>query len=148
MPKDATHGNLLTAAMEDYLEAIYHIVQKNGYARSNQISQQLDVHKSTVTTALHFLQSHGFIDYAPYRDVTLTVKGKKEAEGIVRRHDILFRLLHQLLGVEETEASKLACEMEHAIEPDVAGRFISLVEKALRKKKKESGGSRERNAAK
>jgi DtxR family Mn-dependent transcriptional regulator len=119
--------------MEDYLEAIYHLVKERGYARSGRISQQLGVHKSTVTTALHYLESQGFIDYAPYRDVTLTPKGTKEAEGIVRRHDILFRLLHQLLGIEKEEASNLACEMEHALAPHVADRFISLVEKALRK---------------
>jgi DtxR family Mn-dependent transcriptional regulator len=135
MPKDTTHGNLLTAVMEDYLEAIYHLVQKHGYARSGQISRRLNVHKSTVTTALHNLESQGFIDYAPYKDVTLTPKGTKEAEGIVRRHDIFFRLLHQLLGVEEEEASKLACEMEHALAPEIADQFIALVEKALRKYK-------------
>ncbi|MDR3198239.1 MAG: metal-dependent transcriptional regulator [Planctomycetaceae bacterium] len=133
MPKNMTHGNLLTAVMEDYLEAIYHIVQKHGYARSGQISRRLGVHKSTVTTAMHTLESQGFIDYAPYREVTLTPKGLKEAEGIVRRHDIFFRLLYHLLGVEEEEASKLACEMEHALAPEIADQFISLVEKALRK---------------
>jgi DtxR family Mn-dependent transcriptional regulator len=133
MAKSATHGNVLTAVMEDYLEAIFHIVREQGYARSTQISQRLDVHKSTVTTALHWLQTQGFIDYAPYRDVTLTPKGAKEAEGIVRRHDILFRLLHLLLGVEKEEASQLACDMEHALTPAIADRFIPLVEKALRK---------------
>ncbi|MDR1141569.1 MAG: metal-dependent transcriptional regulator [Planctomycetaceae bacterium] len=135
MPRNMTHGNLLTAVMEDYLEAIYHIAQEHGYARSGQISRQLGVHKSTVTTAMHNLESQGFIEYAPYKEVTLTPKGVKEAEGIVRRHDIFFRLLYHLLGVEKEEASKLACEMEHALAPEIADQFISLVEKALRKNK-------------
>lgn len=133
MPKNSRNGNPLTAVMEDYLEAIYHIVQEHGYARSNQISQRLGVHKSTVTTALHSLQTQGFIEYAPYRDVTLTSKGETEAEGIVRRHDIFYRLLHHLLGVEKAEASILACEMEHAIPPHIVDRFVALVENALSK---------------
>lgn len=133
MPKEMNHGNPLTAVMEDYLEAIYHLVQEHGYARSGQISQRLDVHKSTVTTALHNLQSQGYIEYAPYQDVTLTPKGVKEAEGVVRRHDIFFRLLHNLLGVDKDEASSLACEMEHAIPPKIVDRFIRLVEEALRR---------------
>ncbi|MDR0703546.1 MAG: metal-dependent transcriptional regulator [Planctomycetaceae bacterium] len=136
MPKNMTHGNLLTAVMEDYLEAVYHIAQEHhGYARSGQISRRLGVHKSTVTTAMHNLESQGFIDYAPYKEVTLTPKGMKEAEGIVRRHDIFFRLLYHLLGVEKGDASKLACELEHALAPEIADQFISLVEKALRKNK-------------
>lgn len=134
MRKNTQSGNPLTAVMEDYLEAIYHIVEEYGYARSNQISERLGVHKSTVTTALHSLQSQGYIDYAPYRDVTMTAKGVKEAKGIVRRHETFFRLLHHLLGVERDEASVLACEMEHAIPPHIVDRFVGLVEAALRKK--------------
>ncbi len=123
--------------MEDYLEVIYHLVREHGFARSGQIAGQLGVHKSTVTTALHSLETQGFIDYAPYRDVTLTAKGEKEAEGIVRRHDLLFRLLHELLGVDRAEAEVLACEMEHSLPPTVVDRFAALVEKALKKKRKE-----------
>lgn len=134
MPKKNHNGNPLTAVMEDYLEAIYHIVQEYGHARSNQITQRLGVHKSTVTTALHCLKSQGYIEYEPYKDVTLTDKGEKEAEGIVRRHDIFYRLLHNLLGVGQDEASTLACEMEHAIPPHIVDRFIALVENALRNK--------------
>lgn len=145
MAKSVNHGNVLTAVMEDYLEAIYHIVRERGYARSTQISLRLGVHKSTVTTALHWLQTHGFIDYAPYRDVTLTPKGVKEAEGIVKRHDILFRLLHQLLLVEEKEASKLACDMEHALTPDIADRFIPLVEAALQKALRDQSPAKKRS---
>jgi Mn-dependent DtxR family transcriptional regulator len=84
---------------------------------------------------MHNLESQGFVDYAPYKEVALTPKGIKEAEGIVRRHDIFFRLLYHLLGVEKEDASKLACELEHALAPEIADQFISLVEKALRKNK-------------
>jgi DtxR family Mn-dependent transcriptional regulator len=134
MPKNIRHGNPLTAAMEDYLEAIYHIAQKHGYARSGQISKRLGVHKSTVTTALHQLQVQGYIEYEPYQEARITPKGELEAKGIVRRHDIFFRLLHNLLEIEQDEASKLACELEHALPPDVVDRFAQLVEKALRNK--------------
>jgi DtxR family Mn-dependent transcriptional regulator len=134
MPKNTTHGNPLTAVMEDYLEAIYHIAAGNdGIARPTQISQNLNVHRSTVTTALHTLQKLGFIEYAPYRDIKLTPEGSREAKGIIRRHDTLYRLLHTLLGVEKDEAAKLACEMEHTLDPAIADKFIALVEKALHK---------------
>jgi DtxR family Mn-dependent transcriptional regulator len=150
MPKNIRHGNPLTAAMEDYLEAIYHIAQKNGYARSGQISKRLGVHKSTVTTALHILQVQGYIEYEPYQEVRITQKGEIEAKGIVRRHDIFFRLLHNLLEIEQEEASKLACELEHALPPEVVDKFVQLVEKALRNKNaaanakaaQKSGGSK------
>jgi len=134
MVQDLTHGNPLTAVMEDYLEAIYHIVKEHGYARSGQISARLGVHKATVTPALRTLQAQGFIDYEPYQDVKLTAKGEKEAKGIVKRHDIFYRLLHVLLGLEQNEASKMACEMEHAIPPQLVRKFTAVVENALKQK--------------
>ncbi len=127
--------NPLTATMEDYLEAIYHLVNEHGAARSRMIVERLGVHKSTVTTALQHLAAQGFIEYAPYQEVTLTSKGIKEARGVVRRHEIFFRLLRDVLEVEPQEAEELACIMEHSLPPNTVDRFAGLVEKALQRKK-------------
>lgn len=127
--------NTLTATMEDYLEAIYHLVNEHGSARSRMIVERLGVHKSTVTTALQHLASLGFIEYAPYQEVTLTTKGIQEARGVVRRHEIFFRLLRDLLEVESKEAEELACVMEHSLPPHIVDQFAALVEKALQRKK-------------
>ena len=127
--------NLLTATMEDYLEAIYHLANEHGAARSRMIVEKLGVHKSTVTTALQHLAALGFVEYAPYQEVTLTPKGIKEARGVVRRHEIFFRLLRDLLEVEAHEAEELACIMEHSLPPNTVDRFAGLVEKALQRKK-------------
>ncbi len=127
--------NPLTSTMEDYLEVIYHLVNAHGSARSRMISEQLGVHKSTVTTALQHLAAQGFIQYAPYQEVTLTKKGLLEARGVVRRHEIFYRLLHDLLEVAPEEAEELACEMEHALPPNIVDRFSELVENAMKRKK-------------
>ena len=121
--------------MEDYLEAIYHLVNEHGAARSRMIVQRLGVHKSTVTTALQYLSEQGFIQYAPYQEITLTSKGIKEARSVVRRHEIFYRLLHDLLEVEPKEAETLACEMEHSLPPEIVDRFAALVERAMQRKK-------------
>ncbi|MDR3234459.1 MAG: metal-dependent transcriptional regulator [Planctomycetaceae bacterium] len=136
MPANIMTANALTGVMEDYLEAIYHIVKEKGYARSKHIIERLGMDKSTVTTALHTLKTLGYINYEPYRDVTLTEKGEQEGQGIVRRHDTLFRLLHELLHVDADDAQKLACDMEHALSPGIAEQFTVLVEKALERNKK------------
>lgn len=131
--KNSKHS--LSPTMEDYLEVIYHLANEHGAARSRMIVDRLGVHKSTVTTALRSLSEQGYIKYTPYQEVTLTKKGILEARGVVRRHEIFYRLLRDLLEVEPEEAEELACLMEHALPPDIVDRFSALVEKALRRKK-------------
>jgi len=45
----------LSASLEDYLEAIYHIVREKKAARAKDISKRLGVNRSSVTGALHSL---------------------------------------------------------------------------------------------
>jgi DtxR family Mn-dependent transcriptional regulator len=55
----------LSASMEDYLEAIYHIVTAKQAARAKDIAKRLDVNNSSVTGALRTLSEKGYINYAP-----------------------------------------------------------------------------------
>ncbi|MDR3183025.1 MAG: hypothetical protein LBT89_08940, partial [Planctomycetaceae bacterium] len=58
--------------------------------------------------------------------------------GVIRRHNAFYRLLHELLLVEAEDAGRLACEMEHTLSPDIADKFIDLVEKALERNQKQT----------
>jgi len=51
--------NVLSASLEDYLEAIYHIVQKKQAARAKDIVQRLRVKNSSVTGAMRALADKG-----------------------------------------------------------------------------------------
>ena len=48
----------ITASMEDYLEAIYHICREHKVARAKQIASRMDVAMSSVTGALKHLAQH------------------------------------------------------------------------------------------
>jgi DtxR family transcriptional regulator, Mn-dependent transcriptional regulator len=118
----------LSASLEDYLETIYHIVSTKFAARSRDISARLGVSGSSVTEALRNLSSRKLIHYAPYEVITLTPKGKKLAEDVVRRHKALMSFFTTVLGVKSEEAEKTACEMEHFISPPVLDRMIDFVD--------------------
>lgn len=118
----------LSASMEDYLEAIYHIVREKQAARAKDIAKSLKVNNSSVTGALRSLSEKGFINYAPYDVITLTPKGLDHAEDVVRRHEALMDFFTKVLCVDETEASTAACKMEHAVSRDIIDRLIRFVE--------------------
>jgi DtxR family Mn-dependent transcriptional regulator len=114
----------LSASMEDYLEAIFHIVLEKQVARVKDIAGRLKVHKSSVTAALRNLANHKLINYAPYDMVTLTPQGTTLAQDIVRRHEALRDFFVKVLTIEEHLAEEVACRMEHAIPRVIVDRLI------------------------
>ncbi len=118
----------LSASMEDYLEAIFHIVASKQAARAKDIAKHLDVNNSSVTGALRVLSEKGYINYAPYDLITLTEKGNKLAKDIVRRHEVLRDFFVKLLAIDEDEAEETACKMEHVVSHNILDRMIRFVE--------------------
>jgi DtxR family Mn-dependent transcriptional regulator len=118
----------LTSAMEDYLEAIYHLEQERRIARVRDIANRLGVKMSSVSSALKILGARGLIRYDPHQYITLTDRGIKTAKEIVRKHEVLKRFLFRVLQVEETVAEENACRIEHHLDPEVMERLIGFVE--------------------
>ena len=82
-------NSALTHSLEDYIEAIYNTIAEKQVARSKDVKQRLKVNGASVTGALRNLAEKGMINYEPYEVITLTPKGFKVAQIIVRRHEIL-----------------------------------------------------------
>ncbi|MDQ7782229.1 MAG: metal-dependent transcriptional regulator [Desulfomonilaceae bacterium] len=118
----------LTSAMEDYLEAIYHLEQERRIARVRDIAKRLDVRMSSVSSALRSLGARGFIEYDPHQFITLTERGIQKAKEIVRKHEVLKRFLVRVLQVEESAAEDNACRLEHHLAPEVIDKLVNFVE--------------------
>jgi DtxR family Mn-dependent transcriptional regulator len=118
----------LSSNMEDYLEAIYLIVEQNKAARAKDISSHLGVNRSSVTGALQALSKKGLINYAPYGIITLTEKGEALAKGITRRHEILKSFFIDVLGVDEHNAEQSACGMEHSVSESILERLTQFID--------------------
>lgn len=118
----------LSASLEDYIEAIYHIIEEKLVARSKEIAARLNVSRASVTEALRALSKRGLINYAPYEAITLTRDGKEVAEDVIFRHDALKRFFTQVLAIEEQVAEDGACKIEHAAPKEIIERMISFTE--------------------
>ena len=126
----------LSEAMEDYLEAIYHIsVEEGGGVKPGLISSRLGVHKSTVTIALRQLDSLKLISYSPYQEVHLTVEGFKHAESVIKRHKVFYHFLKDVLEIDHELAEHTACRLEHALPAEIVDRFVDYVHEQVALKK-------------
>lgn len=118
----------LTASLENYLEAILSIYDEQQTIKANAIAKRLSVSKASVTEALRALRDKGFINYAPYENITLTPTGVDRAQKISQKHEVLFSFLNTILGIEEKEALDTACKIEHVISENVLDKFVAFIE--------------------
>ena len=122
------HIEPLSESLEDYLEAIYHIVSAKRAARATDIGRRMKVAGSSVTGALRSLAERGLVNYAPYDLVTLTDEGAAAARKVAHRHEVLQDFLTNVLDVDEQVASRVACGMEHHVGRDVLRRLGCLAQ--------------------
>lgn len=117
----------LSATLEDYLETIYFLQWRKGFARVRDIAEALQVADSTATAAHHSLDPKGLINYGPYEPVTLSAVGRERSEEIVLRHRIIEDFLGSVLDLSPGRAESIACEMEHCIDREARERFLCFL---------------------
>lgn len=116
----------LSSSLEDYIESILNLIEKNRVARVKDIASDLDVKKSSVTIALRTLAKKGYVNYEPYSFITLTESGTFIASCVRRRHRVLKETFITLFEVEESIADKAACEMEHGMKAPVYKKMAAF----------------------
>lgn len=99
---------------EDYLETILLLSQRLPVVRAVDIATEMDFKKSSVSVAMKNLREKGFIAVTDAGFIYLTDSGKKIAEMIYERHDVLTQYLISL-GVPQSVAEEDACKIEHVI---------------------------------
>lgn len=117
----------LSESEESYVETIHSLIREHGYARVADIAAELSVKPPSVTTMIQKLDEQKFVSYRKYRGVVLTRKGKLLAEALENRHRALKRFLI-LIGVNEEEAERDACEIEHKVNRETVEKLTKFVE--------------------
>lgn len=105
---------LIKESAENYLEAILMIKKKKGYVRSIDIANHLNFTKPSVSVAMKAFREEGYITVDSSGNIDLTEKGKKIAEGVYERHEIIAAALIAL-GVDSQTAYEDSCKIEHDI---------------------------------
>lgn len=101
-------------SMEDYLETILLLQQRNGKVRSIDIASELEFTKASVSVAMKSLREKSFITMAETGYITLTETGLERAQKVLERHNLISNWLMRL-GVSKEIAIQDACKIEHDI---------------------------------
>ena len=120
-----------TDRMEDYLEVIYELIQKKGYATPIDISKYLNVSSPSVTKMIQRLDESGHLNYEKYRGINLTQQGISVAKNIHNRHGLLTEFLI-MIGVHEDIANSDAEGIEHHLHSETLKKleeFVKIIKK-------------------
>jgi DtxR family Mn-dependent transcriptional regulator len=118
----------ITETVEEYLECIYRLQEKEEAARTSSIIRLLKVAPGTVTNTIERLERDGFVKHVSYRGVKLTEKGRKIALQVVRRHRLSERLLTDILKMSWSRVHENACKLEHGLTEEVLDHLEEVLD--------------------
>jgi len=108
-----------SASREDYLKAIWELLQDEQAPISARLAEELSVTPPAVTAALKRMTRDGLLHVARDGYIRLTRKGRSEAARLALRHQLAEKLLTDVIGLDWTRAHAAAELLEHGISPEV-----------------------------
>jgi len=117
-----------SVSQEDYLKAIWEMLEENQTPISARLAEELDVTPPAVTAALKRMTRDGHVRVDRDGRIDLTAKGRKFAERLALRHQLAEMLLTDVIGLAWSKAHDEAERMEHAISPEVQALLLKRFE--------------------
>lgn len=126
----------ITDSLEEYLYAIYTLSKGDVGARVTDISNLLEVKKSSTNKALNILKEHELVNYEKYQNITLTQKGIARAKYIERRHELFRIFLRDVVKTDESLVQSETEKLAHHISCHTAAKFQEFIENYLNENNK------------
>ncbi len=105
---------MFSQAEENYLKSIYILeIDLNQSISTNLLAAKLQTKASSVTDMLKKLSVKKLVVYKKYQGVHLTIKGKRVALKVVRKHRLWEYFLVEKLNFKWDEVHEIAEQLEH-----------------------------------
>ena len=116
------HRSGTSEAEEMYLITVARAIEdgRTEPVSMSHVATQLDVTGVSVNQMIRKLDARGFVEYEPYRGVSLTDRGREIASSILRRRRLWGVFLSEQLGMSPARADDVACDLEHVTPDEVA----------------------------
>lgn len=113
-----------SVSQEDYLKAIWEMLEGNQTPISARLAEELDVTPPAVTAALKRMTRDGYLRVDRSGRINLTSKGRQVAMRLALRHQLAEMLLTEVIGLPWAKAHDEAERLEHAISPEVEALLL------------------------
>ena len=121
--------NEITHSGAHHLLAILELTDERGYARVTDVAKSLNITTGSASTNLKNLKNKGFVVEDDNRFLALSPDGKRLAEAIVARRNLLQVFFVDILGVDSHQAEIDACKMEHLMSQETSKKMAGFIKK-------------------
>lgn len=122
---------------EDYLRVIYELLKENPDkekgVKSIDISKILKISKASVSEMIKKLAKENLIITKPYSNISLTAKGRKIAEKITDKHEIIEKFIDKL---NHKNSHEEAHKLEHVFSDELINKIINIEEIKIKEQEK------------
>ena len=102
-----------TLTEENYLKALFHLVDENGNVTINELSKFLDVKMPSVNNMMKKFSEKNWVIYESYKPLKITENGHREAALIVRKHRLTEMFLVKKMNFGWENVHEIAEQLEH-----------------------------------
>src|SRR2546422_2934742 len=119
-------------SIDEYLETIYFLAFPIGEYRPQasgsptlaaRVAEMLGVSRASAGEMLKRLEGEGLVERGEQKEAILTATGRERAEGVVRKHRIVERLLTDFMGYTPAEAHVYADDLQETFSPEMVERI-------------------------
>ncbi len=122
---------MLNRAEEDYIKAIYELTVQNELEliKTTEITEYFGYTDQSVNEMIKKLSQKKLVNFLPYKGISLTKRGKKEAIRMIRAHRIWEVFLTEKLGFSWENVHEDAEKLEHATSIEVIDKLYDYIGK-------------------
>ena len=102
-----------TLTEENYLKALFHLVDQEGKVTINELSKFLNVKMPSVNNMMKKFAEKKWVIYETYKPLKVTGKGKQEAALVVRKHRLTEMFLVKKMNFGWENVHEIAEQLEH-----------------------------------
>jgi DtxR family Mn-dependent transcriptional regulator len=112
-----------TAASQEYLVTLRNLISSEQPATVTTLARRLHVSPQAASEMIHRLQGEGLVDHGDGRQLTLTRRGRAQADATFRRHALMEWLLTGVIGMGWAESDQEAHRLQASIS-DALGKQL------------------------
>lgn len=102
-----------TLTEENYLKALFHLVDNEGKVTINELSKFLNVKMPSVNNMMKKFSDKKWVIYETYKPLKVTEKGRCEAALVVRKHRLTEMFLVKKMNFGWENVHEIAEQLEH-----------------------------------
>ena len=111
--KNITSNNMNSLTEENYLKAIFHLLDSENQVTVNELSKFLQIKMPSVNSMMKKFADKNWVIYETYKPIRVTELGRKEAAIVVRKHRLTEMFLVEKMGFGWENVHEIAEQLEH-----------------------------------